>query len=102
ASYASLLVDRCIDVQPGWQGLVRGTPAARPLAHEGATPTGPREAHAPPRLYFSRSSVWTAEGPEEQLGRVPEIDAHELDNANSFIVIDAPENTREGADISPE
>jgi aminopeptidase len=102
ASYASLLVDRCIDVQPGWQVLVRGTPAARPLVDEVVTAIARREAYALPRLYFSRSSVWTAEAPEEQLGRVPEIDAHELDNANSFIVIDAPENTREGADISPE
>ena len=41
-------------------------------------------------------------GAGRALGRVPEIDAHELDHADCFIVIDAPENTREGSDISPE
>ena len=29
--YATLLVDTCTHVQPGWQVLVWGMPAARPL-----------------------------------------------------------------------
>jgi aminopeptidase len=29
--YARLLVERSVDVQPGWQVQVRGTPLARPL-----------------------------------------------------------------------
>jgi aminopeptidase len=102
ASYASLLVERCIDVQPGWQVLVRATPAARPLVEEVVAAIARRQAYALPRLSFSRSPAWIAEAPEELVGRAPEIDAYELDNANSFIVIDAPENTREGTDISPE
>jgi aminopeptidase len=102
ASYASLLVDRCVDVQPGWQVLVRATPAARPLVDEVVTAIARRQAYALPRLSFSRSSGWTAEAPEERLRRMPDIDAHELDNADCMVVIDAPDNTREGADISPE
>jgi aminopeptidase len=101
-SYASLLVDRCVAVQPGWQVLIRATPAARSLVEEVVSAIARRKAYALPRLSFGRSSVWTAEAPEERLGRVPDIDAHELDNADCMIVIDAPENTREGADISPE
>jgi aminopeptidase len=61
-----------------------------------------REAYALPRLSFGRSPVWVAEAPNEQLGRIADIEAHELDNADCFMVIDAPENTREGADISAE
>jgi aminopeptidase len=102
ASYASLLVDRCIDVQPGWQVLVRASPEARPLVEEVVAAIARRGAYALPRLSFSRTSTWVAEAPEELLAHVPQIDAHELDHAHSFMVIDAPENTRDGIDISPE
>jgi aminopeptidase len=99
ASYASLLVERCIDVQPGWQVLVRSTPAARPLVDEIVAAIARRGAYALPRLSFRRTSTWTAEAPPELLAKLAEIEAHELDNADTFIVVDAPENTREGADI---
>jgi aminopeptidase len=89
-------------VQPGWQVLVRGTPAARPLVEEVVSAIARREAYALPRLSFARTSTWVAEAPEEQLARISDIDAHELDHADCMIVIDAPENTREGADVSPE
>ena len=72
ASYASLLVDRCLDVQPGWQVLVRGTPAARPLVDEVVAAIARREAYALPRLSFGRFSPWTAEAPEDALSRVPD------------------------------
>ena len=32
--YATLLVDTCTHVEPGWQVLVWGMPAARPLLEE--------------------------------------------------------------------
>jgi aminopeptidase len=102
ADYASLLVDRCVDVQPGWQVLIRATPSARPLVEEVVSAIARREAYALPRLSFSRSSAWVAEAPEERLASVAEIDAFELDHADCLVVIDAPENTREGADLSPE
>ena len=34
AEYAELLVGRCLDVQPGWQVLIRSQPAARPVLEE--------------------------------------------------------------------
>ena len=102
ASYASLLVDRCVDVQPGWQVLIRATPAARPLVDEVVAAVARRGAYALPRLQFARTTAWVAEAPEERLATVAEIEAHELDNADCLIVIDAPENTREGSDVSPE
>jgi aminopeptidase len=102
SAYASLLVDRCIDVQPGWQVLVRASPEARPLADEVVAAIARRGAYALPRLAFSRVSPWLAEAPEELIGTLPETAAYELDHADSFVVIDAPENTRDGSDISPE
>jgi len=102
ASYASLLVERCIDVQPGWQVLVRTSPEARPLADEVIAAIARRGAYALPRLSFARVSPWLAEAPEELVGKLPETAAYELDHADTFVVIDAPENTREGSEISPE
>ena len=103
ASYASLLVERCIDVQPGWQVLDPPTPPARPLVEEVVSAIARRGAYALPRLSFARSSPsGSRRRPKSSSAELAEIDAHELDNADCFIVIDAPENTREGSDISPE
>jgi aminopeptidase len=98
-SYAELLVERCVDVQPGWQVLVRSTPAARPLVDEVVRSIARRGAYALPRLSFARFSQWVGEAPEDVLARLSEIEAYELDHADCLIAIDAPENTREGADI---
>ena len=100
--YASLLVERCVDVQPGWQVLVRSTPAGRPLVDEIVAAIARRGAYALPRLAFRRFSPWIAEAPPELLGALPEIEAFELGHADTFIVVDAPENTRDGADIAAE
>ena len=100
--YANLLVERCVDVQPGWQVLVRSTPAARPLVDEIVAAIARRGAYALPRLSFRRTSRWTAEAPTELLGKLAEIEAYEIDNADTFIVVDAPENTRDGSDIPAE
>ena len=32
--YARLLVERCLNVQPGWQVVVQSSPLARPLVEE--------------------------------------------------------------------
>jgi aminopeptidase len=100
--YASLLVERCVDVQPGWQVLVRSSPAARPLVDEIVAAIARRGAYALPRLAFRRFSAWIGEAPRELVGTLSEIDAYELDHVDTFIVVDAPENTRDGADIDAE
>lgn len=101
-SYAKLLVERCVDVQPGWQVLVRSSPGGRPLVEEVVRQIGRRGAYALPRYGFSAFSPWVAEAPEERLGTLAEIDAFELDHADCLVVIEAPENTREGSDIPAE
>ena len=45
--------------------------------------------------------AWVAEAPEELLGELPEIDRFASDRMDARITIDAPENTRDGADLPP-
>jgi aminopeptidase len=99
AQYAALLVERCVDIQPGSQVLVRATPMARPLVDEIVAAIARRGAYALPRLSFTRFSPWLAEAPTQLLGKLADIDAFELDDADCLMVVDAPENTREGSDI---
>ncbi|PWU17750.1 MAG: aminopeptidase [Candidatus Rokuibacteriota bacterium] len=103
--YAKLLVERCVDVQPGWQVLVISMPLGRPLVDEVVRQIGRRGAYALVRLGFthpSQESVWTSEAPEELVGRLPDIDAYQYDTVDSYIVVLADENTRTGLGVSPE
>jgi aminopeptidase len=103
--YARLLVEKCVDVQPGWQVLVRSQPLARPLVEEVCREIARRGAYALLRLDFTSSGVteaWLKEAPEELLKEIAPVEAHVIDNIDTFIVIIAPENTRDGADVDPE
>jgi aminopeptidase len=100
--YASILVDTCIDVQPGWQVLVSSSPLGRPLVDEVAGLLGKREAFALIRHGLSGNLPWSLTAPDELLKTVPSIDVHALENADALISIDAPENTREVTALSPE
>ena len=105
--YARLLVEDCVDVQPGWQVLVNSQPLARPLVEEVCRQIARRGAYALPRIAFSSalsrsSEAWVKEAPEELLQKVAPIEAYAIDNCDCLIAIIAPENTRDGADIPPE
>ncbi len=99
--YAKLLVERCVDVQPGWQVLVHSQPLARPLVEEVVRLVGRRGAYALLRLGFTSPAnlEWAKEAPEELLRKLPPIEAHALETADCLIVVLAPENTREGSDL---
>jgi aminopeptidase len=95
--YAALLVETCVDVQPGWQVLVNGSVLARPLLEEISRLVGRRGAYA-----IQRTSVggpgnlpWAQEAPEELLSKPAPIEAYALDHADALIAVEAPENTRE-------
>ena len=47
---AELMVNRCLDVQPGWQVSVRASPLARPLVQEVARAIARRGAYYLPRI----------------------------------------------------
>lgn len=103
--YAALLVEGCLDVQPGWQVLVHTSPFARPLTEEVIRLIARRGAYALPRMSFSGGpgeSVWAEEAPEELLAAMAPADLHAFETADALVVIVAPENVREGSDLSPE
>ena len=103
SEYARLLVDRCLGVQPGWQVMVTGDPPGRPLFEEVVRQIGRRGAYALPRIHLGRPDPsWLGAAPIELIERVAGIEAYELDHADAFVSIEAPENTRDGTDVSPE
>ena len=98
--YAELLVDTCLGVQPGWQVVVYGTPEGRPLVEEIVRTIGRRDAYALLRVTFGGNAggprQWVADAPLERLREAPSLELHTLLNADALIVVDAPENTRDG------
>jgi aminopeptidase len=103
-SYARLLVERCVDVQPGWQVLVAGTPLARPLLEEVARTIARRRAYALVQVRFtdfgSRGGIpWILEAPEELLAELPGVERHLAETIDALIGIVAPENTRDLSEV---
>ena len=96
--YAALLVEKCVDVQPGWQVLVRGSVLARPLLDAVSAAIARRGAYAILRSTLGGSGfnlAWALEAPEELLSSPPAIETYALEHADALIAIEAPENTRE-------
>lgn len=102
--YADLLLDTCLGVQPGWQVVVAGGWPARPLLDELSRGLARRGAYAlfRPGGGLGGSRAWLKEAPLELLARAPELDVAVLERADAIVVVDAPENTRELAEIPPE
>lgn len=96
-----VLVERCIDVQPGWQVLVMGHPGARPLLEEVCRQVGRRGAYALLRLRLESPPTrsWMLEADDELLGELTSIEANDYDEMDTYVVIEAPENTRGGTDV---
>jgi aminopeptidase len=101
---AGLLVERCVDVQPGWQVLVMGHPGARPLLDEVCRRIGRRGAYALLRLRIDSPPLraWMLEADEASLGKLTAIEANDYDNMDTYIVVESPENTRDGSDVPAE
>jgi aminopeptidase len=104
--YAHLLVDTCVDVQPGWQVIVSSTPLGRPLVEEVVRQVARKGAYVLMRVGFSggigSDLGWLREAPEELLRAMPSIERHTIENADCIIAISAPENTREASSVAPE
>ena len=101
---AGLLVERCIDVQPGWQVIVHGHPAARPLLEEVCRRIGRRGAYALLRVRIDSPPLraWMLDVDEAALAKLTEIETHEYDAMDTYIVVEAPENTRDGSEVPAE
>jgi aminopeptidase len=104
--YATLLVDSCIRVQPGWQVVVWGMAPARPLLEEIMRRLGRRGAYPLVRLTFGGGLVyhreWLRTAPLELIREPAPLDLHVLNTCDALIAVSAPENTRDGSDIAAE
>ena len=104
-AYAKLLVERCLDVQPGMQVLIRTTHLATPAVLALQREIARRGAHPILRIGFvmwPTNPAWAAEAPEELLDELSEIDRFASDHMDARITMDAPENTHDGTELSPE
>jgi aminopeptidase len=104
---AELMVDRCLDVQPGWQVSVRATPLARPLVQEVARAIARRGAYYLPRINwgpdrFRADLDWALEAPLELLAELPPIERYAVDHEDARLTIRSPEDVHAGADLSEE
>ncbi len=104
--YATLLVGSCTRVEPGWQVLVWGMPAARPLVEEIMRQLGRRGAYPLLRLTFGGGLVyhreWLRTAPLELISEPAPLDMQVLNSCDALIAVSAPENTRDGSDIAAE
>jgi aminopeptidase len=96
--YAALLVEKCLDVQPGWQVILSGGALARPLIEAASTAIGRRGAWVLQRVSLTGVGInvpWALVAPEERLAKMAPIEAHAWEHADALLSIVAPENTRE-------
>lgn len=101
--YARLLVERSVPARPGAQIVVRSTPLARPLIEAVVEQTARRGAHTLLQLAFELvGGPFAREAPLEMLREASPLQRTIWEQADGLIVIWAPENGREGAELSEE
>lgn len=101
-AYARLLVEHSLDVQPGWQVLVRTTPLARPLHDEVVRQIAARGAYAITRMSWTEWPVdlnWAQHAPDELVQQLPPIELETIRRMDARISILAPENMRQENDL---
>jgi aminopeptidase len=101
-AFAALLCDYCLEVQPGQQVLVRSTTLAAPLLRALHRALLAREAW--PLLRVGLPEIeqdFYAHARELQLDGVPGLARAEAEQADAFLAIQAPRNTRALADADP-
>jgi len=102
--YARLLVETCIDVQPGWQVMVSSHVRGQPLFEEVCKVIAERGARVVPRVTFAGFGPphpWIRKASDELLSVVAPVEEHAYLEVDALVAIVAPENTREGSDIEP-
>jgi aminopeptidase len=103
--YAKLLVGQCLDVQPKWQVMVSGGALARPLLEAVCREVGRCGAYALLRVSLSGTGfnmAWAQEAPEELLDNPAALETQAFHEADAWVGIEAPENTRELTGLDPE
>jgi aminopeptidase len=93
---ARLLVQRSLDVQPGWQVTIRSTPLARELVEALCRHIARRGAFARTSLMFGYErypveQAWAEEAPLEMLGELAPIERRAIETEDAWVRILAPE-----------
>jgi len=102
-AYARLLVERCIGVQPGWEVLIRATTLARPLVEAVIEEVAGRGAQPLVQLTFETiGGPFARTAPLDVLREAAPLQRRIWEECDAIITISAPENTREGSDLSEE
>ena len=99
---ARLLVETCVDVQPGWQVLVFGSPLGQPLVDEVSRQLARRGAYALLRSSYGPPRPWLREAPLELIRTAAPLELRALEEADALIEIEAPENTRDASSVPSE
>jgi aminopeptidase len=100
--FAALLCDYCLDVQPGWQVLVRSTALAAPLLRALHAAVLARDAW--PLLRAELPGIdadFYALARDRHLDSFPSIAEAEAAQADAFLAIQAPANTHALVDADP-
>jgi len=107
-AYAKLLVERSLDVQPGWQVWINSSWLARPLVQEVVRAIARRGGYPLVRLGDAGMEdvpfevMWAREASQELLTTVAPADQHAWQTMDAWMNIGAPENTSAAAGLSPE
>jgi aminopeptidase len=105
-AYARLLVERCIDPEPGWHVLVATTSEAEPLARELSRQLARRGAHALTRIHFGGlyplDVDWIAAAPAELASDLPPLEQAVVDAVDGSIFVLAPADPPTDAELTPE
>src|SRR6266700_730081 len=107
-AYAKLLVERSLDVQPGWQVWINSSPLGRPLVEEVVRLIARRGAYPLVRLGGAGmedvpfETIWALEAPQKLLAEAAPVDRHAWETMDAWMNIGAPENTAAGLELSGE
>ncbi|HST17221.1 MAG TPA: aminopeptidase [Gaiellaceae bacterium] len=101
--YARLLIERSVPARPGAQIVIRSTPLARPLIEAVVEQVARKGAHALLQLAFELvGGPFARNAPVEVLREASPLQRTIWEQADGFVIIWAPENAREGSDLSEE
>lgn len=101
--YARLLVDYCLDIQPGELLYIKSTTLAEPLVREIYRYAIQRGAHVEVQLSFlEKNRIFVENASEEQLDWVSPVSLELMQKADAFLYIRAPFNVFEDAGLSSD
>ena len=104
--YARVMVETCLDVQPGWRSWSSAASRRGRSSTEVARQLARRGAYALMRPRFSGNYVcatdWAREAPIELIENASPIEVDAMQRIDALIAIDAPENTRALTALTPE